>query len=47
LSKRLNIFFIGDINGRPGITLTSKLLNQYVKKYEVDFCIANGENVNE
>jgi metallophosphoesterase (TIGR00282 family) len=47
LSKRLNIFFIGDINGKPGVTLAATLLKQYAKKYEIDFCIANGENVNE
>ena len=23
------------------------MLKQYIKKYDIDFCIANGENVNE
>ena len=47
MAQKLNVFFIGDINGRPGVSLVSTLLKQYLKKYEIDFCIANGENVNE
>ena len=29
------------------LTLVSSVLKQYIKKYEIDFCVANGENVNE
>ena len=47
MSQHLNVLFVGDINGRPGVTLVSTLLKQYMKKYEIDFCIANGENVSE
>ncbi len=47
MTKVLNILFIGDINGKPGLTLTSSILKQYFQKYEIDFCIANGENVTE
>jgi metallophosphoesterase (TIGR00282 family) len=47
LAKLLNIFFVGDINGKPGMTLVANLLKQYLQKYEVDFCIVNGENVND
>jgi metallophosphoesterase (TIGR00282 family) len=47
LSKNLNILFVGDINGKPGMTLVSNLLKQYFQKYEIDFCVANGENVTE
>lgn len=47
MSKHINIFFVGDINGKPGLTLVSTLLKQYYKKYEVDFCVVNGENTNE
>jgi metallophosphoesterase (TIGR00282 family) len=47
VAKLLNIFFIGDINGKPGLTLVSSLLKQYIQKYEIDFCIVNGENVTE
>jgi hypothetical protein len=47
VAKLLNIFFIGDINGKPGITLVSTLLKQYIQKYEIDFCFVNGENVTD
>lgn len=47
MPQHLNIFFVGDINGKPGMTLVSNLLKQYMQKYEVDLCIANGENVTE
>jgi metallophosphoesterase (TIGR00282 family) len=47
MSEHINIFFVGDIVGKPGLTLTSNLLKQYLKKFEVDLCIANGENVTD
>jgi len=47
VSKFINCFFIGDINGKPGLTLVSSILKQYLQKYEIDVCIANGENVSE
>ena len=47
VSKFINCFFIGDINGKPGLTLVSSVLKQYLQKYEIDVCIANGENVSE
>jgi metallophosphoesterase (TIGR00282 family) len=47
VAKELNILFIGDINGRPGLNLVSSLLKGYLQKYEVDLCIANGENTTE
>ncbi len=47
MAKLLNIFFIGDINGKPGLTLVSGLFKQYVQKYEIDFCVVNGENVTD
>lgn len=43
--KTLNILFIGDIVGKPGFDLTAALLKSYIQKYEIDFCIANGENL--
>jgi len=43
----LNIFFVGDIVGRPGLQLVEKLLKQYLQKYSIDFCIVNGENVTD
>ena len=45
--KYINIFFVGDINGKPGMTLISNLLKQYIQKYEIDFCVVNGENATE
>ncbi len=43
----INILFIGDIVGKPGLDLTETLLKSYIQKYEVDLCIANGENLVE
>jgi hypothetical protein len=40
----LNILFIADIVGKPGLDITSHLLPSLKRKYNVDFCIANGEN---
>ena len=47
MAKLLNIFFVGDINGKPGMTLISSLLKQYTQKYEIDFCVVNGKNATE
>lgn len=46
-AKLLNILFIGDIVGKPGMELTETLIKSYFQKYSVDFCIANGENLAE
>lgn len=43
--KTINILFVGDIIGKPGLELTETLLKSYIQKYNVDFCIANGENL--
>jgi calcineurin-like phosphoesterase len=43
----LNIFFIGDIVGTPGLDLAATLIPNYVKKYSVDLLIVNGENTTE
>lgn len=43
----LNILFIGDIVGKPGLELVSAVLKQYIEKYKLDFCIANGENLTD
>ncbi|HWP82191.1 MAG TPA: TIGR00282 family metallophosphoesterase [Bacteroidota bacterium] len=47
MSNHLNIFFVGDIMGKPGLTLVTTILKQYLQKYEIDFCIVNGENTTE
>jgi 2',3'-cyclic-nucleotide 2'-phosphodiesterase len=41
----MNILFIGDIFGSPGRSLMKKYLPELRKEFEIDFCIANGENV--
>lgn len=47
MSNSVNIFFVGDIVGKPGLELTETLLRSYLEKYEVDICIANGENLSD
>jgi hypothetical protein len=47
LSKTLNIFFVGDIVGQPGLDLAITLVPNYLKKYDVDLLIINGENTTE
>jgi 2',3'-cyclic-nucleotide 2'-phosphodiesterase len=42
---QINILFIADIVGKPGIDVTSRLLPSLLRKYDIDFCIANGENL--
>ncbi len=40
----MNILFIGDIFGSPGRNLVKKYLPELRKEFDIDFCIANGEN---
>ncbi len=40
----LNILFIGDIVGKPGMEMVQTWLPGLAKKYKADFIIANGEN---
>lgn len=42
--KTINILFIADIIGKPGLTIVKSVVKQLRTKYEIDFCIANGEN---
>lgn len=46
-SHLLNILFIADIVGKPGRDITSRFLDSLLRKHNVDFCIANGENAAE
>lgn len=39
-----NLLFIGDIMGRTGRNAAFALLPEIKEKYNIDFCIANGEN---
>lgn len=43
--RTINILFIGDIVGKPGLELAETVLKSYFQKYSIDFCIANGENL--
>ena len=40
----MKILFIGDIVGRIGRRMIKEKLPYFIKKYEIDFVIANGEN---
>lgn len=40
----IKVLFIGDIVGRPGLEIVTKLLSSFRQKNKIDFCIANGEN---
>ncbi|MBN1351957.1 TIGR00282 family metallophosphoesterase [candidate division KSB1 bacterium] len=42
--KEINVLFIADIIGKPGLEITSSLIAHLKKKHRVDLCIANGEN---
>ena len=41
----MKILFIGDIVGKVGRRMIKDYLNDIVKKYDIEFVIANGENV--
>lgn len=41
---KINVLFIADIVGKPGLEIASKLVPTLLDKYKIDFCIANGEN---
>jgi hypothetical protein len=40
----MNILIIGDVVGNPGRTILKRALARVMKKYDVDYCIANVEN---
>lgn len=41
----MNILFIGDIFGEPGISALEKHLPKFINKNNIDFVIAQGENI--
>ena len=41
----INILFIGDVVGEPGLRIVEMLLPNFKREYKIDFCIANGENL--
>lgn len=47
MTNTLNILFVGDIVGQPGLDLAVSLLPNFIKKYGVDLLIVNGENTTE
>jgi len=42
--KTASILFIGDIVGKPGYEVLAAFLPSLRKKYNIDVCVANGEN---
>lgn len=40
----MKIFVVGDIIGNTGVNKVKQVLPQFIKKEEIDFVIANGEN---
>lgn len=43
-NNEINVLFIADIIGKPGLEIAAKLLPGLKDKYKSDLCIANGEN---
>ncbi|MCK5088309.1 MAG: TIGR00282 family metallophosphoesterase [Melioribacteraceae bacterium] len=44
---KINILFIGDIVGKPGLEMVRTWLPSLEKKYKADIMIVNGENAND
>jgi len=42
--KKINVLFIADIIGKPGLTIVKHVVKQLREQYQIHFCIANGEN---
>ncbi|WP_029608906.1 TIGR00282 family metallophosphoesterase [Mycoplasma simbae] len=47
LNKKINILFIGDIFAQPGIETVAKHIQSIKDKYNIDFTIAQAENVSD
>ncbi len=47
MNKTIKILFIGDIVGQPGYRMTKLVLPGIIEKENVDFVIANGENISD
>lgn len=43
----MNVLYLGDVYAEPGILLVEKLLPDLIKKYKVDFTLAQVENLSE
>lgn len=42
--NEINILFIADIVGKPGLDISTQLIPVLKRKHKIDLCIANGEN---
>ena len=40
----INVLFIADIVGKPGLKTVTKHINEIKHKHHINFCVANGEN---
>jgi metallophosphoesterase (TIGR00282 family) len=45
LSDTLNVLFVGDIIGEPGLNVLAANLKNLIHKHQIHFVIANGENL--
>jgi metallophosphoesterase (TIGR00282 family) len=45
LAGKINLLFIGDVVGRPGMKILSEKINALKEKYDANFVVINGENV--
>jgi metallophosphoesterase (TIGR00282 family) len=45
--SHINILFIGDIIGKPGLTITETWLPGLIQKYKADLVVVNGENASD
>lgn len=43
----INLLFIGDIIGQPGLDIVQMWLPGLIQKYKADFVIVNGENISD
>jgi hypothetical protein len=44
-NENINVLFLGDIFGQPGIDIIKKYLPYLKKQYNIDFIYAQAENV--
>jgi 2',3'-cyclic-nucleotide 2'-phosphodiesterase len=44
MAKTINIFFMADVVGQPGLDIVSKTLKGFIQKYDIHFTVCNGEN---
>lgn len=45
--EKINLLFIGDVVGKPGIEIVEKSLPGLVEKYKANFIVINAENADE